>query len=412
MDEQSKPKSPEPMPAPKPASAPKPTPKPIRELPPLETGGIEARQGIGIQDHVAAGFCIQMVADATLKEVWCERHDDITLVWEGNGIETIEFVQVKSNELDQLWTTAKLCARDNAKPPAKDSKEKPQAKIGTSILEKSLANDRAAESCRFRMVTSRPVDSVLKILTFSPDSERRTASKESFETLVNELRIKVNGFVSANGNDCGFWAERTTWQEIHGLTELMNRNLLMLSRALNNLGQYAAPDQLEEIYKAIVSKNWDAALHDWWEKDKKKILKEPFIQWLNQKLVEMLHPKSSPGKIRRKMKAAHLPDDAISAAGEQRDFYRRETLAPKYVDVSHRRLIEQEVAAHLQRLRAKLDAGDIPDSGAHFHAICLEDLKGLQDKLQDTAKPTLAFLYGCMYSITDRCQHRFRKFTL
>ena len=52
----------------------------IRDLPPLETGGTEARQGIGLQDHVAAGFCILMITAADLAEVWCERHDDITLV--------------------------------------------------------------------------------------------------------------------------------------------------------------------------------------------------------------------------------------------------------------------------------------------------------------------------------------------
>ena len=48
----------------------------IRDLPPLETGGVEARQGIGLQDHLAAGFCIHMITTPDLTEVWCERHDD------------------------------------------------------------------------------------------------------------------------------------------------------------------------------------------------------------------------------------------------------------------------------------------------------------------------------------------------
>jgi hypothetical protein len=80
----------------------------IRELPPLETGGMEARQGIGLQDHVAAGFCISMITDPELVEVWCERHDDITLVWQTSEGEQIEFVQVKGNEHNQLWSVSLL----------------------------------------------------------------------------------------------------------------------------------------------------------------------------------------------------------------------------------------------------------------------------------------------------------------
>jgi hypothetical protein len=77
-------------------------PKSIRELEPLETGGAEARQGLCIQDHVAAQFCIEMLRSPSLKEVWCETHDDVTLLWATGGSERVEFVQVKSHELDQL----------------------------------------------------------------------------------------------------------------------------------------------------------------------------------------------------------------------------------------------------------------------------------------------------------------------
>jgi hypothetical protein len=72
----------------------------IRDLPPLETGGVIARNGFNLQDHVAAGYCIDMLApDSQLKEVWCERQDDITLLWSDG---TVEFVQVKST--DTNWT--------------------------------------------------------------------------------------------------------------------------------------------------------------------------------------------------------------------------------------------------------------------------------------------------------------------
>ena len=58
-----------------------PTSPSIRDLAPLDLGGIEARDGFALQDHIAAGFCIDMAADSTLLEVWCESHDDITLIF-------------------------------------------------------------------------------------------------------------------------------------------------------------------------------------------------------------------------------------------------------------------------------------------------------------------------------------------
>ena len=59
------------------------TPLPsIFDLKPLEHGGEDARQGFGFQDHVAAGLCIDMMLDGSIKEIWCETHDDITVIFE------------------------------------------------------------------------------------------------------------------------------------------------------------------------------------------------------------------------------------------------------------------------------------------------------------------------------------------
>ena len=80
-----------------------PLPTSIFDLPPLETGGVESREGLAFQDHVAAGFCLEMLLDPTLEEVWCETQDDITLIRKPNGKIQVEFVQVKRNENDQLW---------------------------------------------------------------------------------------------------------------------------------------------------------------------------------------------------------------------------------------------------------------------------------------------------------------------
>ena len=109
-----------------------PPPKPsYRDLPPLETGGVVARGGFCFQDHIAAGYCLQMLETPSLLEVWCEAQDDVTLVWVKNDKEEFEFVQVKDLQFGSFWSIAKLCERKNNKED-----------IGTSIIERSLAYDR------------------------------------------------------------------------------------------------------------------------------------------------------------------------------------------------------------------------------------------------------------------------------
>ena len=39
-----------------------------------------ARAGFLYQDHIAARFCIEMLIDTALEEVWCETLEDITLI--------------------------------------------------------------------------------------------------------------------------------------------------------------------------------------------------------------------------------------------------------------------------------------------------------------------------------------------
>lgn len=52
----------------------------IFDLVPLEHGGPIARAGFLYQDHIAAKYCVEMLRDPALEEVWCETLDDITLL--------------------------------------------------------------------------------------------------------------------------------------------------------------------------------------------------------------------------------------------------------------------------------------------------------------------------------------------
>ena len=70
---------------------------------------------------------IDMMLDPTIKEVWCETHDDITLLFELDAVRglQVEFVQVKADESHQLWSLAKLTHAESLK----------DGKVGKSILE-------------------------------------------------------------------------------------------------------------------------------------------------------------------------------------------------------------------------------------------------------------------------------------
>src|ERR1035437_10603983 len=97
----------------------------IFTMPPLEEGGPIARAGFVFQDHVAAIFCLQMLRDSSIRALWCETHDDLPIYKVVAGQPAVEFIQVKSDAPDQLWSVALLCGRD-------------QQEAGTSILEKQI----------------------------------------------------------------------------------------------------------------------------------------------------------------------------------------------------------------------------------------------------------------------------------
>jgi predicted transcriptional regulator len=372
------------------------TPQSIHALPIPATGGTPARLGFNVQDHVAASYCIRMLFDPELQEIWCEAHDDITLIWNRAAGQEVEFVQVKKEELNQLWSLSKLCQPDS------ESK----TKVGTSILERSLAQHRCAEPCWFRIVTSRDVMEELRGLTYAVDSHERSQCKQKLDALADSAAKKVNGFTSPNGEGCSFWVHRASWEVIHTADAVEARNRIKVAEELERTGPLLMSDQIAELYRKLVKLVFDAGLST--TSAGKKLTREKVLNWIYTTANALAHPATVSGtRMSEKMKAASLPAETIEAARDSRWRYRQRVLNPQYASPPDHRGVEGEVVANLNMLLARLDTGDYGDDGPQFHKRCLQKLEDIYMSDPTAKQLGLAFLQGCMYNVTDRCGHRF-----
>lgn len=371
------------------------TPKPLREQLPTDFGGILARGGFAYQDHVAAMFCIEMVTGTALSEVWCETYDDIVLVWSlSEALELMEFVQVKNEELDQLYSPAVLLSRDGGKE-------------GSSIFERNLARDSCTEQVRFRLVTSRQVQPIMKPLTLSRDGDVRKTQAEAFAALRVDMQSKPAAtFVSPKTNGLDYWLERALW-EIYSEQALIASNCLRLTKFLENAAIPVYTDTTEDLYQQLLWRVKTAAEASFTTHRAGKILKRDELSlWLREK-VAASPTVGSDSKLREKLVLAKQADDAISSAIEMRRTYNQERRRPSYLSLDHSNLVTEKVRGVLHHLRSKLDAGALPE-GESFHGTCVEKIIAVKDDCDGiTPKPPEGLLLGCMYEIASRCRHRF-----
>ncbi len=331
--------------------------------------------------------------------MWCEAEDDIVLVWQIQGEEWFEFVQVKSNEFDQLWSIAKLCEKE----PEKDGK-----KAGVSIVEKSLAHDRGNGRCRFRFVTRREPNAELSILTHDIHNPVR---RNGIAVIIKKITAKLTSYKSHNGNGADFWVRMTVWEHKASVNDIENENLVKIDRILASENAFLAPDQKKELFSKLLRKVCDASLLSGkTDKERKRFKATELRDWLLQQVAAMSSPVSAGRSktLESKLTAAgyKMGSDEIEAAKTRRRDYRMEILQPKFLDLSDRTVLESELQARLCRLKAQLDAGEFADDGVQFHSRCLKELETLRDTLETKKKPLVGLLYGLMYDIMNRCQHR------
>jgi hypothetical protein len=364
--------------------------KSFRDLPPLDQGGVEARQGFALQDHVAARACLHMLRTPGVLEVWCETHDDIVVVSVRAGVEEFEFIQIKGTEPDQLWTVAVLCKREGKK---------------SSVLERSLANDRGKEPPRFRLITSRQVGHALEPLTYPVGSDQRAHARDKLAMLCTELGKALGDIRSPNGNGHDFWVDRTEWEDGLRLEFVETRNLNTLRSLFDDLNELAAPDRIQEIYARLLRKVYDAGLSR--SSSEKRLVRHELAAWLNDAIAELTQRQTGGVALRGKMQKANLDPESITNALLQRRVYVKELLRQDYMTVRDFEQLEAGVSREMQRLRMQLDSGQLNTDGREFHRMCVETVHRLEARLPVSAGNL--FAQGCMYDLADRCAHRFTR---
>lgn len=380
------------------------------DIAPLETGGVVARDGFLFQDHVAAKWCLEMLSANALVEVRCESQDDVLLIWLDNGCEVVEFVQVKGALFDQLWSVAKLCER--RQPSSSNGSNRAAIESSLSIIEKLIANDRFFQFSRFRIVTRQRVNSQLACLVEMLGSPARISYQEELSSLQEELQRKLPNLRSPKGNGVDYFVANVKWDVEYDIDAIERRNHLEINVIAESRGLTLLSSQISYIYEKLLSKVQNAASMDWRANvPGKKITRIQFELWFNTIVEEAKSAiiSSEIAIIEKKIEHANLPHDYIGPAVDALEAYRTERLTPRYYDSSGRQSIDREVYAELHELLAQFDAGCLGESNANFLVQCQDKLRELRDNLPYDPKPSKAYMYGCMYFITGRCEHRFSR---
>jgi hypothetical protein len=373
-------------------AAAKHVPVSIRESKPNDFGGIVARTGFAYQDHVAAQCCLDMLFDEQLSEVWCETFDDIVLIRSGSSEELVEFVQVKCENLNQLYSASVLCDGDT----------------GKSLFERSLTRDVVKENASFRIVSSSEINAELAVLKLPRDAGVRQHEKTRLDSLCKAIRKKnCGGCKSLNGHDVEYWVAQCIWQ-VSSEAALVAENKLRLTELLEKLGLPVYVDTAQDIYQRLLWRVKRAAEADFASERSTKILKASELrEWLKAQ-VSSSPTVGSNSVLTQKIKAAAGATSLAENAVEMRVHVNQEFRQQAYLNLQDSRFIFESVHGVLHQLQAKLDSGEISIEGAAFHSLCIDRVIAVKQQCTHMTKPpTEAFLLGCMYEIVSRCRHRF-----
>ena len=370
------------------------SPPSVRDLAPLESGGPTARSGFAYQDHVAVGFCIDMLDAHEITEVWCELLDDITLIRDGAGEELVEFVQVKSHALDQLWSVALLC-------------ERKKAKAGTSILERSLAHDRCSQRCQFRLVTLLGINDELRLLSLALHAPERAPTTDEFKTLAASIAEKLADVPRNGPKSLSDWILRTTWEVRGDEGAIRNANWHRLHEFAFEAFAISAPDQVQILYELLLTRVFNAA-NERNPTEKKKLLYQQLMSDLQIKVAALKSPRSYGRNLRTSLEALGLPPNEVDQAVLLLRRYKGRRRTPSYQILDNQQDHAEAIEALLRTLRAEYASGLIQATSAQFHAKCLQALLDYHKGLANP-QPPLSDLQAMMYLMVERGLHWFEQ---
>jgi len=371
----------------------------VEDTEPEEQGGPIAREGFNYQDEIAVSFLLEMIEKPALVRVHCETHDDIVLIRTHlNQINCIaEYVQVKGDLADQLWTPYMLCNRE-------------KAKVGSSIFDKSLGRDKHAEDSIFRIVTRRPVNSELALLKYDRSVPERQIKMPEMLTLCTTIETKSGGYKSAKGNGASYWLERCLWEERQSLEDVRRHNLIKIMELAKKANYELLLDQAEVLLNELRSQAKRAGAAKWIpDKHLKIINREDLLKWWQETLQKLLslNDAVSGGKLQEKMEAAELTPAQIKLAIDLRLEYAREVRTQKYMKDEEAERLQRRIKSEVNILQANYVAGNPKISAAEFHALCVSHIENVAADI-DTSNDNLKYYaHGCMYDITDRCLLQF-----
>ncbi len=368
-----------------------------------DDGGRIARTGFNYQDHIGACFCLEMLEDEHLIEIWFEYLDDITLFWKNGDSILIEFVQVKSEDRLSRWSISSLTERSNG---------------SGSLFEKSLQNACCLEPSIFRIVTGVDVNRELDVLKLRLDSDERRNRIDEITNISNEIISRLGNFSSLNCTTIHDWAKRCYWDKrSDSEDDLTSINTYRLTKIVSRDINPIAPDHGEEVYKKLLAKVKDAS-----SKDRSlypsiyKITKNDMKSWLIGAVSNITTVEQKTKKLERKLSEANLRSDIIQNAKQLRLQYAfdRQKYLGSYNNAQKYNSVETEVTSVLNRELSGLDSGRINENGVQFHDRCIQELHNLKENSKLISNSPLAdvpesYLVGCMYYRTNRCVHRFMR---
>jgi hypothetical protein len=365
---------------------------------PSEEGGPIARKGFNYQDEIAVGFVLEMLANPQLVKIHFETHDDLVLVWSIGAPPLIaEFVQVKGAEEDKLWSVADLCQRK-------------KKAVGSSIFEKSLDRDQHEETARFRIVTLRPVMSVLTPLTYERGNEARAIDCDEMVALKAELDVRMPDVMSKRGHGTGYWLDNCLWDPRHDEAAVKTHNRMRLFEIMQAAGRPLLIEHVDILLDELRKLAKTAGDAKWKPNKAKKILtREAFLTLWDACLAKLKDDAVQPsgGKLTEKMHDALLTGTVVAMALDMRIDYARSVRTSRYMQPDEARQLQGRVKSEVQTLSAKRAAGMLDLDGPAFHALCIDRMDAIDASLPTDQGDRSAFLKGCMYDIADRCLLRF-----